>query len=264
MSMTEGFHDNFVNRMKGFLPGISLDCVVFGYHERSLKVLLLRYRNTQAWALPGGFLPGDREMDEVASEILDERTGVGDIFLQQFQTFASLDRGWESNELSSRVFERLLGQWPEDAVPSLKAWLGQRFISTGYVALVESERVVPKPDALSEECRWIAVDELPPLVLDHLHIIESALRFMRTRMNYLPIGRSLLSQRFTMSELQSLYEAILGKSLDRGNFQRKMLKLGVLVRHEKLMTGAANKAPYLYSIDEEVYDRLLRDGIGFS
>ncbi len=262
--MTEEYHRNFLNRMNGFMPGVSMDCVVFGYHDQNLQVLLLRYKNTRAWALPGGFLPRDREMDEVASEILDERTGVGDIFLQQFQTFASLDRGWGSNALSRQVFEQLLKQWPKDQVPALKAWLNQRFISTAYVALVEAERVNPKPDSLSAECRWIAFDELPQLVLDHELIVRQALRFIQTRMNYLPVGRSLLAERFTMSELQSLYEAILGKSLDRGNFQRKMLKLGVLVRHEKRMTGAANKAPYLYSIDHEVYDRLLRDGIGFS
>lgn len=262
--MAEDFYRIFLNRMKGFMPGISMDCVLFGYHDQTLQVLLLRYKNTKAWALPGGFLPRDREMDEVASEILDERTGVGDIFLQQFQTFASLDRGWQRNALSSEVLERMLKLWPEDEVPALKAWLNQRFISTAYVALVESERVDPKPDSLSSECRWIAVDELPPLVLDHERIVQNALRFVRTRMNYLPVGRSLLAERFTMSELQSLYEAILGKSLDRGNFQRKMLKLGVLIRHEKLMTGAANKAPYLYSIDHGVYDRLVRDGIGFS
>jgi len=253
----------FLKKINGFMPGISLDCVVFGYRERGLKVLLLKFKGVDAWALPGGFLPMDREMDATASEVLYERTGVRDIFLRQFHTFDALDRCWDCNPLSKRVFESLLGLWPDSHKERLKAFFNQRFLSTAYMALVHANRVQPVADYASEQCAWVDLNEIPSLVLDHRLIVDTALKHLREQINYLPIGRSLLPDRFTMSEMQSLYEAILGRTLDRGNFQRKILKLGFLHRHGKLMTGARNKAPYLYSIDQTAYEQMLGDGLGF-
>ena len=111
---------------------------------------------------------------------------------------------------------------------------------------------------------WVSLSELPVLILDHKEILNKALEHLRIRLNYLPIGRSLLAPEFTMADLQKLYEAILGKKLERSNFQRKILKLGMLVRGEKQMAGGAHKAPYLYSIDNERYEELLKEGIGFT
>ncbi len=132
------------------------------------------------------------------------------------------------------------------------------------MALVNGEQVVAKPDRVSDRCEWVPVHDLPALVLDHEMIIQSALYFLRKQLNYLPIGRALLPEKFTMKALLKLYEAILGRSLDRGNFQRKMMRLKVLQRHEKLMQGAQNKAPYLYSIVDEVYDSLIKQGVEFN
>lgn len=129
--------------------------------------------------------------------------------------------------------------------------------------MVDVQKVQPVPDFLSESCTWHPISALPPLVLDHEQMVQKALCRLRVQLNYLPIGRTLLPEKFTMGELQSLYEAIIGKTLDRGNFQRKMLKLKILKRHEKWMTGAPNKAPYLYSINDEVYNQLLEEGMGF-
>lgn len=262
--MVEDFQREFINRIEGFMPGVSMDCVVFGYHNRSLHVLLLKYRNTEAWALPGGFLPADAEMDEVVGQILEERTGVNDIFLEQFYTFSSIERNWDCNELSKSTFQEVASYWPTEHMPKLKSWFNQRFISTAYMAMVDSRKVNPVPDNVSDECDWVPIQNIPPLVLDHREMIDKALQHIRTQINYLPIGRSLLGDKFTMSDLQFLYEAILGRELDRGNFQRKIMKLNMLIRHEKLMTGAQNKAPYLYSIDDKIYDRLLLEGIGFT
>ncbi len=245
-------------------PGVSLDCVVLGYRKRSLHVLALRYKNDSAWALPGGFLPETAEMGEAAQEILKRRTGVENIYLDQFHTFSSLNRGWDSNEISRRGFETVKANWSGEDKPLFERWFSQRFISTAYFALVDCNKVNPVPDHISDECTWVAVSELPDFILDHREIIKKALMHLRRQMNYLPIGRELLPEKFTIVDLQSLYETILGRKLDRGNFQRKMMKLNMLVRHEKLMTGAQNKAPYLYSIDHVVYDELLRNGIGFS
>ena len=252
-----------MKRIPGFVPGISLDCVVFGYENRNLQVLLLKYRNTNAWALPGGFLPQESEMDEAAISILQERTGVRNIFLDQYHTFSGLDRDWDRNQLSKSTFEKIKAYWTGEDLSILEAWFDQRFISTAYVAMVDSRKVMPALGYASEACEWIPIQNLPPLILDHEQMIHKALQHLRTQINHLPIGRELLGEKFTMADLQSLYEAILGKSLDRGNFQRKIMKLNILIRHEKLMTGAQNKAPYLYSINDDVYDRLLKEGIGF-
>ena len=100
---------------------------------------------------------------------------------------------------------------------------------------------------MTEKCEWISVNHLPTLVFDHSLIVEKALQTIRSELNYLPIGNELLPEKCTMSQLQKLHECVLGTQLDRGNFQRKILKQGLLKRHEKQMTGGAHKAPYLYS-----------------
>jgi hypothetical protein len=144
----------------------------------------------------------------------------------------------------------------------MRNWLRQRFITTGYFALVDIKKCNPKADIMSELCEWRPIHNLPELVLDHREIITKALNHIRIQINYLPIGISLLPELFTMKELQKLYEAILEIELDRGNFQKKMLKLGIFLRQEKKLSGAANKAPYLYKFDNIKYNEMLKNGIG--
>ncbi len=259
----KSFADDFMRDIKGFVPGVSLDCVVFGYRGGILNVLLLKHRNVDAWSLPGGFLPSDLEMQDAANDVLYKRTGLQDIFLTQYHTFSSLDRGWDSNEQSKLAIAQVQSTWRDEHKESLTQWFHQRFISTAYLALIEADKAALTIDYLSERCEWKPITDLPTLVLDHAEMINMALKFLRVQINYLPIGKSLLPNKFTMSDLQILYESILQKKLDRGNFQRKMLRLGILIRHEKLMTGASNKAPFLYSIDENAYNRLLSEGISF-
>ncbi|WP_340201750.1 NrtR DNA-binding winged helix domain-containing protein [Ascidiimonas sp. W6] len=255
--------DNFIKNIENYVPGISLDCVVFGYEEGVLKVLVLKYRNADAWALPGGFLASNVEMQEAATDVLYKRTGLTGVFLTQYHTFSGLNRGWEANEQSKLAMEQVESMWPNVHKATLKKWFHQRFISTAFLALIQANKASLSADHLSECCEWKPISDLPPLVLDHQQMIEMALEYLKVKINYLPIGKSLLPDKFTMYDLQTLYEAILQKRLDRGNFQRKMLKLGIFKRHEKLMTGASNKAPFLYSFNEEAYKSLLEEGIGY-
>ena len=153
--------------------------------------------------------------------------------------------------------------WKGEEGKVVEAWLNQRFVSTGFIALINAENITPVPDHASELCTWISVKDLPPLILDHKAIIGKALTHLQKTINYLPIGKTLLPERFTMYQLQTLYEAITGKSEDRGNFQRKVMRLNVLHRHGKVMSGAQNKAPFLYSINDAVYDELQKTGVGF-
>lgn len=246
-----------VNFQELFVPGQSVDCVIMGFEDHKIKILILKWKSkVDGWALPGGFVRKDEDLDKAAIRVLKERTGVELPFLEQFKTFGNVDRNKGYNQLEHSDVKLI----PKDQLE----WLNQRFISTGYVSLVDITKCSPMPDMLSERIDWVALDELPGLILDHSVIVETAINYIKNQINYLPIGINLLPERFTMKELQRLYEAILNRKLDRGNFQRKMLKLGIFIRHEKQLEGGAHKAPYLYSFDSDKYQKLLEQGFGLN
>jgi ADP-ribose pyrophosphatase YjhB (NUDIX family) len=244
------------------LPGKSIDCVIIGFEEQQLKVLLLKWKYEDIWCLPGGFIKKDEDMDQAAQRILEMRTGLKSVYLSQFYTFGSKKRSRLNEEVQltrmRHVSEELHGKNEK-----FLDWITQRFITTGYFALVDIRKSATHPDMLSERCEWKSFTNMPGLMMDHKEIIQKAFEYLRIQLNYLPIGISLLPHKFTMQDLQKMYEALLKKPLERSNFQRKMLKLGIFNRHEKRLTGAANKAPYLYSFDENKYNELIEKGIGF-
>jgi len=237
--------DFIENGEKTYLRHLSVDCVIFGFHENELKVLLIRWKDGP-WCLPGGFVKKEESINTSASRILQERTGLKDIFLQQFYVFGDPNR--EKNKLE--INEKLNGSWIMD-----------RFVTVGYYALVEYSKVKPKPDWLSDECTWWDIHSIPSLVYDHNEILEKALEVLQLSLNDHPIGYNLLPEKFTMPELQRLYETILDKAIDRRNFQKKLLSLDILVRLEERKTGGAHKAPYLYRFDKRKYDRALKEGL---
>jgi ADP-ribose pyrophosphatase YjhB (NUDIX family) len=239
-----------------YLPGVSIDCVVIGFDLSQLNILLLKLNGAELWSLPGGFVQIDEDMDSAASRILEERTGIKLPYLKQFHTFGDLNRRDNKPNLAS------ISTMPEqfkDMLPLLE----QRFITTGYLSLIDMRNSKPAPDNMSESCDWIPLVSVPELIYDHNNIVMKALEQIRNQINYLPVGLSLLPEKFTMKEYQFLYEEILQKKLDRANFQKKMLKLGFLDRHEKQLTGGAHKAPYLYAFNKEAYNKLLEKGIGY-
>lgn len=236
-----------------FLPSLSLDCVIFGFHENQLKVLLLKMKNARQWSLPGGFIFKKEEVDKAAERVLKERTGLSEIFLQQFNVFGSPQRS------DSNFHRRVLRK---DGIElDAEHWLFRRFVTIGYYALVEYSHVNPKPDNFSDFCTWRDVDDLPELMMDHREIVNSALRTLQLHLSYHPIGYNLLPVKFTMPQLQKLYETILNKKLDRRNFQRKILSYGILKRLRELKKGGAHKAPYLYSFDLRKYQKALKEGL---
>ncbi len=244
---------NLSHPSASYLPAVSIDCVLFGFNENQLNVLLLQSKFSKEWCLPGGFVGKDETLEDAATRILGERTGVDDVFLTQFRVFSELDRRNPAFELDSM---NALGIGEENF-----SWLNQRFLSVGFYALVEFSKVNPMPDAYSSICGWRSIEEVGPLVMDHNQIFETALETLRLQLRYQPIGYNLLPEKFTMPELQKLYETILGRELDRRNFQRKMLSHKILKRLPERRLGVAYKAPFLYSFDLHAYEKALIDGL---
>ncbi|PAW94845.1 NUDIX hydrolase [Mucilaginibacter sp. MD40] len=234
---------------KIYLNHVSIDCVVFGFHEGQMKVLMLKSNNEEAWYLPGGFVLNEEPIETAANRILKERTGIDEIFLQQFHVFGDPDRSKFHNDIY------------RDMLPKEKNFFNQRFISIGYYALVDFVNVTPTPDAFSEICTWRDLDDLPQFQLDHELIFRTALDTLRLQLNYQPIGYNLMPKEFTMPELQKLYETILDKKLDRRNFQRRILAFGILNKLQETRKGGAHKAPYLYEFNLENYRAALTEGL---
>ena len=229
-----------------YIQQLSIDCVIFGYQEKQLKVLVpkMDFRG-DFWALPGGFIKQEESIDQAARRILEDRTGIRDIYLDQFSVFGNAERSnvefldrliqLNADKLGERWFNR-----------KELEWFTRRFVSIGYYALVDINKVIPRRNDIDESIEWYPIKQLPTMIMDHNDMVAQALETLRLNLDQKLIGFNLLPETFTMKELQELYEAIFDKPLARNNFQKKMLDLNVLERLEKKFTGAANKAPYLY------------------
>jgi len=226
-------------REEDYLSHIAFDSVIFGFNGKDLKILVMQYHNTGLYALPGGFVRRNESLNQAVTKGVVERTGIDHIYLEQFQTFGGLDR-FDSNAME-RILE-MNGLNPKD-----HEWLLDRFISIAYYALINFEEVNAVPDALADSIDWYSFEELPPLMMDHGEIVQKAFETLRANLDGKLLGMNLLPEKFTMRELQSVYENIMGESFKRTAFQRKMLATNALIRHEKRFTGGAHRAPYLYS-----------------
>ena len=246
MDFKEIIINNSKKAYEMYVPHISVDTVIFGFNGDQLKVLLLKMKFNHQYFLPGGYMKKDENLESAAIRILRERTQLDKIFLQEFAVFSELNRS-----------EETFKDFPDDL------WHKKRFISVGYYALVNHKDVSPIGDELSESCDWIILDELESqnITMDHKQIIEKALNTLREQISYKPIGLNLLPEKFTLSELQKLYEAILGRTLNRGNFYRKIKNIGILKKLDEKRKGGAHKAPDLYTFDQENYFKILENGI---
>lgn len=220
-----------------FLPGLSTDTAIFGFHQGQLMVLLVQFKNTDLFALPCGFIFKGESGNDAAQRVLHERTGLSTIYLKQFHTFADKDRCEPS------FFDIIMKA--RGLTPPKDHFLLRRFVSISYYALVDFTKVKLTPDLLADECRWYDLKNLPSLIQDHRQIIHKALDTLRDDLEKKLVGFNLLPDTFTISELQALYETVLEKRFLRTSFQRAMLGLGVLEVVAK-KSGVAHKAPYLY------------------
>lgn len=253
MEFDKELKNHYLKGHEKYLRHVSVDNVIFGFYQNNLKVLLLKSKYAGLWSLSGGFILKDEPIDNSAQRILKERTGLEKIFLQQFHVFS--DPGRSTKKVNQQFLKNI-------GVSLDKSWMFERFITIGYYALVNFTKVKPAPDNISQSCEWFSIDNLPEMMLDHRDIIDEALKSLRLQLYSHPIGYNLLEQKFTMPELQKLYETILDKKLDRRNFQRKIISTGIVKKLKETKKGVAHKAPFYYKFDLPNYKKALQAGLG--
>ena len=258
MTEKEEMEDFVLNGYLTYIPHVSLDCAIFGYHERQLKLLLIKRTFLDRWCLPGGYIRRTEKLVEAAHRNVRERTGIDNLFLQQFKTFGG----------PSRYDVELFDQERWYAVTGISVprdnWLLDQTISIGFYAITDFSLTVPHPDLFSDDCRWFDIDEVPPLEFDHDEMVREALHAMRIQVYHYPIGMSLLPEKFTLSEIHSLYETLLGKKLDVSNFPKKLVALGLLKKLEEKRNIGAHRSPHLYMFDKPRYEEALQEGLVLS
>ncbi len=218
-------------------PALTTDCVVFGLDEEDLKVLLIQRAlapHKGEWALPGGFVRVGESLDDSAMRELREETGLAKVYLEQLYSFGRPDRD------------------PREHV-----------VTVAYYALVNLVEHPAKPDTDATKAEWFSMDALPPLAFDHKKIVECAIERLRGKLRYEPIGFELLPPKFTLGELQWLYERILEQELDKRNFRKKVLGYGLLEETGEMQQGVAHRAAKLYRFDRKRYLALAKKGFNF-
>ncbi len=186
------------------------------------------------WALPGSWIKYNESLDEAASRILSSQTAVGNVFLEQFKTFGDLDR------------------FPD-----------KRVITITYYALVNIDKFELEAGPTVIDVQWFKVREVPGMSFDHGHILGSCFAHLQHKIQHEPIGFNLLPEKFTLLQLQELYEAILDQKLDKSNFRRKFSKMNLLVSCNEREQDVSHRAAMLYRFDEAVYNKLIEKGFNF-
>ena len=222
---------------KFFQFGLSVDCVVFGYHEGVLKVLLIRRGAPPfkgEWALPGDLVYPNENIDVAAERILRDLTGIDEHFLEQTKTYGRVDR-----HPAGRV------------------------TTVGYYSLIDIAKEDPHAAAWADGVYWVNVDECPNLAFDHNEIFKDALQILRDRVRHEPIGFGLLPEKFTLSDLQGLYEAVLNQNFDKANFRKKILSMNLLLNYGEYQKDVPHRPAKLFSFDPRRYNELRSKGFSF-
>lgn len=215
---------------------VAVDCIIFGFDYRQLKLLLIK-RNFQPqkgkWSLVGGFLEADESLDQSALRILNNLTGLNDIYLEQLYTYGETERD-----------------------------PGERVLSTAYYALINAEDY-HLPINRESSAKWFPIEKKPNLIFDHNIMVDKAMRRLRRKSLSQPIGFELLPEKFTIPQLQKLYEVIHQRELDKRNFRKKILSMGLLKKLEEKQKSGSRKGAFYYRFDKKKYDDLVSTGFHF-
>ena len=216
---------------------ITIDCVIFGFNQGNLEVLLVQHavgESVGKWGLLGGTLLRDETSDEAAQRILYELTSMDNVYLEQLKAFTN----------PNRVHER-------------------RVITIGYYTLINREDYNIKASLSVTEAKWHKINEIPDLIFDHNEIFDFSYQHLQNRVRQAPIGFNLLPEKFTLLQLMHLYEEILKIELDKSNFRRKILHMKLLVALDEKQQDVSHRAAKLYKFDSEIYDKLTQKGFNF-
>ncbi|WP_159638593.1 NUDIX hydrolase [Sphingobacterium composti Ten et al. 2007 non Yoo et al. 2007] len=215
------------------LSFFTVDCLIFTFHEGKLKVLLNErneYPYRDWWAMPGYFVDKQEEMEEAVNRIAYEHTGLKNIYLEQLAAMAGLKRHPEG-----------------------------RILTVAYMALVRYDDVKNKVKPVTNymrQAKWFDVSDVPELAFDHNDILKLGLKKLKRNLNYSTAPFELLPEKFTLTQLQQIYEAILGEMLDKRNFRKRMNNLGYLKELEEFQTGVSYRAARLYKLDKRKFLKL--------
>lgn len=207
---------------------VAMDCIIFGFSEGELSLLLIKRKIEPAkgqWSLMGGFLRENESIDDGAKRVLNELTGLENVYMEQVRTFGEVDRD-----------------------------PGERVLSVAYYSLVKIEE--SDQERLDDHnAYWIKINELPELVFDHGQMVELARDIMRQKASTEPIGFNLLPDLFTLTQLQSLYEAIYGTVLDKRNFRKRVAEMDYIVKTDKIDKTGSKRGASLYKFNDRIYQK---------
>ncbi|MEO1055130.1 MAG: NUDIX domain-containing protein [Bacteroidota bacterium] len=233
-----------MENVSGINPHVSVDCVIFGFDGESLKLLVIEREvgegvSKRVNALPGDLIKDDEDLNSAAARILYELTNLADIYLEQFFTFG--------NPLRIRN--------PEDVewLRRVRAFPNARVITVAYYSLVRLDKLAPRASSFAKMAGWSPIDDKLKLAFDHNEIVNKALETLRYKLKFQPVGFELLPKKFTLSQLQKLYEAIFGLALDKRNFRKKFLNKKILIPLQEKEIGVAHKPARYYQFDESRY-----------
>jgi len=215
---------------------VAVDCIIFGFDDDGLKLLIIKRKFSPkegSWSLMGGFVQQGENLDEAAERVLNDLTGLSNIYLEQLYTYGDVDR-----DSAGRV------------------------ISVAYFALIRTDNY----DANQGDkhgAKWVNFNHRPNLIFDHDQMLEKALARLRRRVSNRPIGFELLPEKFTLPQLQKLYEAIFQQELDKRNFRRRILSMDLLIKLEEKDKASSKKGAFKYKFDKRRYDELVQKGFYF-
>lgn len=220
-----------------FRSAFSVDSVIFGFDEGDLKVLLI-YRGADpykgTWALPGDLVKLDEDLDESARRVLKDLTGLSNVFMDQIHTFGRVER-------------HPLG----------------RVITVAYYSLVKVSDYKVNASSWAKDAKWHSINKIPKLPFDHNEILEYAKNKLKDKVRHQPIGFELLPKEFTLTDIQHLYEAVLEIELDKRNFRKKLLAMGLLIDSGFSQNAVAHRPARLYRFDKKKYQSLIQKGFSF-